>query len=363
VTWSSSGTDTAASEVVGYVLVTGITVLAIGLVVLTSGPTLDRLRSEQQYDSALRYFHDLDQGMEQLLSGSPAGSTPTWRIALGGGSLALDNGTQHKWAYAVDENANRDTWLGAYEDDDNQVDVEIQGSWSDGSDTLDVEATRWDADEDEALETSVSGSNPYTITLEEDDGGSSTDAPVAGTTIQLVLSEADEADPFAEAWITDAGTIEWTHSGSDQLRLLYQNTAIVGDRDDGQVLQNTPRLRPHDTLDDGTESLFVRLVSMEGALAVGGQTTATVLLQSEGTHSRHDASDVERVSVYPATSGETAWNRYLTADHRDFSFTWHDDPGSGSLSGPPAAVMTTGADGLDVSLAQTEATITLRGAS
>ncbi len=352
MTWRCPGSDTAVSEVVGYVLVTGITVVAITLVMLTSGPALDRIQADQQHDAMLGYYHDLDQAFSEILSGSPAGSTPVWRVGMGSGSLALDNGPGHMWAYAVDEHEDKRLFYGGFDDGDNTFTV-VRAGGSGSVTGLSAEAWSWDGTQKEEITVGVDGSDPWTITLTGED--------LESNTVEVRFSD-DDADEFSRVWFVDAGTVEWTNRGSDRTQLLYQNTGIISARDGGQVLHNQPRIPAPQVIEEDpkTENIFVRIAQIEGTASVGGQTQATVLVASDGNHVRHSTTQAERVQLYPPTSTTTAWERYLTNDVRGFDYTWDQAPGGEDI--PVAYKDTDGADDeLHVTMLQTEVTMALRG--
>lgn len=353
--WRLPETDVAASEVIGYVLVTGITVVAITLVLLTSGPALDEIRSNQQHDSMIRYFHDLDQNFDTILSGSPSGSTPVWRVAMGSGSLSVQNGTGHTWVYATDNDPDLETWYADFDDEDNRFTIDIQGSVS--GDVL-ANASLWEAGKETELDATVVHDNPYEIILNETSTGA--DVPLAGNTVQVELEESGNTDGvFAQVWITDAGSIQWANPGADLDRIVYQNTGIIALVDGGQVLHNDPRIKPTRQIEGDNEYDFVRLATVNGTATIGGRTTASVLLESQGNYERHSTTKAQRVQLYPPTSAAEAWERFLTNENRGYEYNWTSNQAGGTV---PVAYHDKPPRGeLHVTMVQTHVTARLQG--
>lgn len=365
MTWWQSSSDQAASEVVGYVLVTGISVLAITVVMLTGGPALEEIRSSQQHDSMLGYFHDLDAGFSMLLSGSPAGSTPVWRVSMSSGSISLDQGQGHVFVYAIDQEDTQEFWYHNFSDADDTFNIEqSQGSLSN---TLNVQAWSWEG----ATKTKISATASSTpagnweITLGE---------AIEGRSIEIAVHDGapGSTKPIARAWMIDTGAVEWTRGGAEQKRILYQNTGIFTIKSDDQhVLHNHPRIRePENAGTDGMH-LFVRVAKIDGTVSLGGRSTASVLISSDGNHARHSSSDVSRVQLYPPSAAKVAWKRFLTDDALGYTYAWDDNPGSGTSDVEPVAYIETGnpnwkrngnnLGSLSTTLVETEATLTLRG--
>lgn len=333
MTWWRAGSDDAVSDVVGYVLVTGISVMAITIVLLTSGPALEEIQSSQQHDSMIRYFHDLDQGVSMLLSGAPAGSTPVWRVAMPSGSISIDQGTGHIWAVATDKTSTRGLAYRAIDDGDNTFEIQFYA----GSAPADFQATatKWDAGKRTILDQPTitdlgTGNEEYQVELTN--GGA---VPIEDGSIEVRFYDGPPTDnaPFSRVWLVDSGAVEWSRAGSDFQRILYQNTAILALRDEGQVLHNDPRIRaPEDTGSNG-EHVFLRIARINGTVSLGGEVTASVLISSAGNHPRYSVADVERVQVYPPTSTTTAWQRFLTNANLGYTYAWDATPTPG---GPPA---------------------------
>lgn len=349
------------SEVVGYVLVTGITVVAITLVVMMSGPTLDRIQSDQAHDSMVGYFHDLDQSFSKILSGSPTGSTPLWRVALpGGASVSVTNGPGHMWAYAVDHEEEPQLVYGGFDDGDDTFTVVVDKGLIAGD--LEFDAWKWEGtdrvDDRKGLCTEDGGEWTCGISW-----------ALEGSTTEIVFSDSLGEDSFSRIWIVDGGSVVWTQPGSDPLRILYQNTGIISLRDGGEIMQNTPRIPAPQTLeedDDGDplkEHVFVRLTKVDGAVSIGGQTSATLLVSSDGTNVRHSTASAERVQLYPPTSADTAWQRYFNAtdDPTGFDYTWDEDPEGLGIPVYYKDKSTEDGGELHVTMLQTEITLGLRG--
>lgn len=368
MSWWHPAPDTAASEVVGYVLITGISILAITAVMLTSGPALEKVQSSQQHDAMLRYFHDLDQGFSMLLSGVPSGSTPVWSVSMSQGSISLDSGGDQIWVYATDKDiadnpgspgsSERTLWYRGFSDGDPTFTADLDGSSL--SNSLAVEAYRWQGATKTELSTSISGSAPewdISATL----GGK--DVYLDDNTTEWRFYDTSNPSnpsgpPFARAWIIDGGAVEWQRSGADFQRILYQNTAIVALIDDGQVMHNDPRLKEIDT-SGSTDHAFIRLANIDGTVSLGGQTSASVLLSSEGNHPRHASSKIEQVQLYPPTSTTTAWKRLLTDADTGYGYEWIADPDSGG--GEPAAIHNDGGNHISVTMVETNVHMTLQG--
>lgn len=352
------GSDAAVSEVVGYVLVTGITVLAITLVLLTSGPALDEIRSNQQHDSMLRYFHDLDQNFDTILSGSPSGAAPVWRVAMSSGSLSVDNGTDNMWVYATDHDEDHLTSYAEFNDEDNRFKIDVDGSL-DGN--LLANASVWEGGEDTEITADVSSAASgatHEITLRETDTGR--DVPLAGNTVQVEFEDSGNTDGvFSQAWITDAGTIEWANPGGDLDRIVYQNTAIIALVDGGQVLHNDPRIKPTQDLEGDNVYDYIRLATVNGSASIGGRTTASVLLSSQGNYERHSTTTAERVQLYPPVNTAEAWERLLTDDNRDYRYTWTSNEAGGTVDFAEHTKPSSGE--LHVTMVQTQVTASLQG--
>ncbi len=344
MTWRFTGPDAAVSEVVGYVLVTGITVVMIVLVVLMSSPTLDRIQSDQAHDSMVGYFHDLDQSFSKILSGSPMGSTPLWRVALpGGASVSVDNGPGHMWAYAVDHHEDKKLYYEGFDDAGDTFTVQAKDPGEiDGDITF--QAWKWEGTE----------------RVDDDFGLCDPDCELTwdlgGSTTEVRFSDNQDTN-FARVWIVDAGSVDWTRPGQDQFQILYQNTGIISLRDGGELMQNQPRIPAPQALndDEDEEHVFVRITKVQGAVSIGGQTSATLLVSSDGTNVRHSTATAERVQIYPATSAITAWERHLTDETRGFDYDW--DPDDQDI---PVAVKDKQEE-LHVTFLQTEVTLGLQG--
>jgi hypothetical protein len=356
------GHDRGADTVVGFVLVTGISLLMISVVMLMGAPALEQVQSRQQTDSMIGSFQRLDRGVSTLLSGAPAGTTPAWQVSMADGSMSLDEGGKHLWGYNanIDRNGNTyEVWFGEYADGDDQVKIHNNGT-AFGSDEFQLEAYRYEAGEEVAQHifnrTSLSAGSNFTI-------NDPAFWDLEGHSTQFKIFDRGNSNPdrpVAHAWFIDGGAVEWELSrGGSMTRILDQNTAIVAAIDGGQVMHNTPRLRAPDDSGEGTEDVFVRVVKLEGALATGGRSSTEVLVSSQGNHERVASGNATKVQIYPPTSMSEAWERYLTNEKAGFTYTWED--GFSVFDGKEAAVWYTSNDRLSTSLVETTVTLSRSG--
>lgn len=324
--------DLAADTVIGFVLVTGISLLMISVVMLVGAPALEQVQSRQQMDSMVASYQRLDRGVSTLLSGAPAGTTPSWQVSMADGSLSLDDGGEHVWGYVINKKIDGNEyrfWFGGYSDGDNELTLRYEGSNSIQDADFEIQAIRWEAGEDveeweDPAEPTVTTNDEYTF------GVTSSSADLWNiaehtTQIRLLDTSNDDGEQLvAEAWFIDGGAVEWKlTTGGSMKRLLYQNTGIIADIDDGHVLHNSPRLRTPDHSGDQME-VFVRVVSIDGAVAVGGRSTSEMLLSSQGNHDRFSSAMVTHVQLYPPTSLIPAWERHLTNEAAGFDYQWRD---------------------------------------
>jgi hypothetical protein len=358
--------DLAADTVIGFVLVTGISILMISVVMLMGAPALEQVQSRQQVDTMVGSYQRLDRGVSTLLSGAPAGTTPSWQVSMADGSLSLDDGGDQIWVFAVNrhqEGGDYEFWFGNYSDGDGKLDVKYSSGPSIPSGQFKMTGVRWDKEEDV-------DSNSETHTGSSFDPGDDyeiTDAvdwELAGHVTQVKLedqSNEDGNETVAEAWFIDAGAVEWELRRSQIIRLYYQNTGILADIDDGQVLHNTPRLRAPDT-DGETDSVFIRIVNLNGTVAVGGRSTSEILLSSEGNHPRVSTSNVTQVQLYPPTSMIEAWERHLTSDITGTAYDWDE---SDAVFGPNegAAFFDASGDEMSATLVETKVVMDRTGGS
>lgn len=347
--------DEGADTVIGFVLVTGISLVMISVVMLMGAPALEQVQSRQQVDSMVSSYQRLDRGVSTLLSGAPAGTTPSWQVSMAAGSLSLNEGGEHVWGVVANrhqEGGDYRFWFGEYADGDGEIVVE-----NDGEDVSQFEltATRWDTDSEEEDETSATTTLNSGNTFRFGDDVTEDLWNLAGNATQFRLRDTSNEPgnrTVAHAWFIDAGAVDWTLSRSDQIRLLYQNTAILADIDDGQVLHNMPRLRSPDT--DGSEdSVFVRVVNLNGTIAVGGRSTSDILLSSEGNHGRISTSNATEVQIYPPTSMHDAWERHLKDDDVGLGYSWMDDASRPFVGEESAAFFQTSEDEMTATLVET----------
>jgi hypothetical protein len=318
--------DAGADTVIGFVLVTGISILMISVVMLVGAPALEQVQSRQQVDSMVGSYQRLDRSVSTLLSGAPAGTTPSWQVSMADGSLTLDEGGTQIWGFAANrwqENQEYEFWFGEYDDGDSQVKILNAGPATNGD--LRVEITRWENDDDKTTDTE-------TIAGGLGNGGehdvNALTWDMAGQSTQIKLKDLGNEDgnrTVAHAWFVDAGAVEWSLSrGGEMKRLFYQNTGILADLDEGQVMHNPPRLRAPDDDVAGEESVFVRIVNLDGALSVGGRSTTDVLLSSEGNHARLSSGNATQAQIYPPTETLTAWKRHLATADDGLGYSWED---------------------------------------
>lgn len=318
--------DAAADTVIGFVLVTGISISLITVVMLMGAPALQEIQNRQQTDAMVSSYQRLDRGFTTLLSGAPAGTTPAWQVSMSQGSLSTQQGGEYVWGYAVNWTRFGNEYgleFADFADGDAEITI-YNDQQAFGSGDFVVQATRWEADT-EAADQTISGTQ-----LGTDSTTTKTlNWELAGHSTQLEFFDAEHSTdkPVAEAWFVDAGAVEWTVSGQDLTSLYYQNTAIIVDVDDGQVMQNAPRIRTPSDTGSGGESVFVRIVKIQGAVSMGGRSSGEVLLSSEGSHARLSSGDVHRVQLYPPTRTMEAWERRLTDESRDYTYELESDPG------------------------------------
>ncbi|MDX1610719.1 MAG: hypothetical protein R3185_00005, partial [Candidatus Thermoplasmatota archaeon] len=104
---------------VGFILITAIALISVTVVLLGGQPTLERLQAGQESEAMIGYMGDLEQEVTGLITGSPASTTPAWRVAMASGSLHLDQ-EGHIWGFTVDLTTNSLEWDSLH-DGDNQV--------------------------------------------------------------------------------------------------------------------------------------------------------------------------------------------------------------------------------------------------
>lgn len=364
--------DLAADTVVGFVLVTGISLLMMSVVMLMGTPALEQVQSRQQVDSMIGSYQRLDRGVSTLLSGAPAGTAPAWQVSMAEGSLSLDEGGDHLWGFVVNRWQQGETyefWIGDYADGDDQLVIENNGPHI-ASDDFQIKATRWEADDDVAVDTTKRTEFPddATYTLDDSSFDSGTFWDLEGHTTHLKLMDLGNDvgnETVAHVWLIDGGAVEWEQTrGGSMMRLLYQNTGIVADMDEGQVLHNTPRLQPPDEEVAGEEKVFVRVVNLQGAFSVGGRSTTEVLLSSEGNHPRISTANATQAQLYPPTGMIDAWKRHLTNENAGFNYDW-DAPGDRDVfvdaDDEQAAHYTPGDGELAATLVETNVNLTRAG--
>lgn len=326
--------DRAADTVIGFVLVTGISLLMITVVTILGTPALEQVRSRQQTDSMVGSFQRLDRSVTTLLSGAPSGSAPTWQVSMADGSLTVDDGPEQVWVYAAEIQRNNDHyqfWFGDYADGDRDIEIYYDAGgdgFSSPDQELAIEATRWEGDNQAAGPDGSTGTpaqdTSMTITLPWDVVGHS-------TKLELFDEEIGTDKPIAVAWIVDAGAVEWTLSNGHQQTVRYQNTAVVSQLDGGEVLHNIPRLPSNVIEGSDDERAFVRVVKLEGDASFGGRSSHELVVSNGGSHSRFSRGSIERVQLYPPTSTQQTWKDRVTNEDIDFTYDWEADPGGASF--------------------------------
>lgn len=335
MSWWHPSNDAAASEVVGFVLVTGISVAAITIVLLSGGPALEQVRSSQQHDAMVGYFHDFDQAVSQILSGAPKGSTPVWRVSMSAGSISVQD-DNHTWAYAVDKGQDG-LWYGNFSDGDHSFNITKNGSGSLNIDT--IKASAWDGAWETELDATNPGSVPADGSVEIKLTETGVNYDISGHTVSVTFYSGPPSDnpPFARVWFVDAGAVTWEKFGAKTQRIHYENSALISDIDEGQVLHNTPRIQPPEDDGDQGEHIFIRMLRINGSASFGGRQTAEILVSSEGNHPRHSSPNVTRIQLYPPERTSTVWERYLTNCPNGFTFTWKDDATDAENGSEPVA--------------------------
>lgn len=359
---ASDRRDLAADTVVGFVLITGISLVMITVVMLMGAPALEQVQSRQQVDAMVGSYQRLDRAVSTLLSGAPAGTTPAWQVSMGEGSLSLDDGGQHLWGFVANHERDGNAYgfsFASLADGDAEIEVHNDGPTGIGSDEFQVKATRWEAGDDAAFQWSSKMAFPADSSHTLDFW--SWDLEGRATQMELFDLAYSSEKPVAEAWFVDGGAITWTtDAGGSHTRVLYQNTAILTDIDNGQVMHNTPRLRGPESVGSGDDQkVFVRFVKFDGALAAGGRSTSEVLLSSQGSHTRVASTNVDSVQIYPPTGMMTTWERYLDDT---VGYDWEEDPG-GLGGDEQAATIAAGSNELSATLVETDITLRRTGAS
>lgn len=341
--------DVAADTVVGFVLVTGISLLMMSVVMLVGAPALEQVQSRQQVDAMIGSYQRLDRGVSTLLSGAPAGTAPAWSVSMADGSLSIDEGGDHLWGFVVNrwqQGGEYKFWIGGYADGDDELTIKNdEESTTIAADEFQITATRWEADDDVATQTTESYANQLgkgdTYTLNDASFASGGMWELSGQTTHLKLMDlGNDAGnrTVAHVWLIDGGAVEWEQtSGGSMMRVLYQNTGILADQDNGQVLHNTPRIRPPNEEVAGKEKVFIRVVSLQGALSVGGRSTTEVVLSSQGNHPRVSTANATQAQLYPPVSTIEAWERHLTNEKAGFTYTWNSNEGGSLFVGDEAA--------------------------
>jgi hypothetical protein len=350
-----------ADSVVGFVLIVGISLLTITVVTLTGGPLLSQFQSQQQAGAMQGSFTQLDQAVSTLVSGAPEGATPSWRVSMGQGSLSLDDGAPHIWGFAADTNLSGNQYRFFYADfSDPNDDLKIQ---ADGSNDIDnsmgrVNATKWDGSTDLKTTTVVDGVN-----IDSTSTPLSIPWDLEEHTTQIEVFDKDESSktPVAEAWFVPAGAVQWVSGASERrIELFYQNTGIIAETSNGQVFHNSPLLNGPQKTGNG-EKVFVRVVNLDGAFALGGRSNAEILVSGEGNHPRYSNSEVNRVQLYPPTRLIDAWERRLTDDVLGFTYTWTQDPAGEMADEGVATYNNGGINKLSTTFVQTDANMSHRG--
>jgi hypothetical protein len=320
---NASHQDGGASEVIGFVLVTAIVIVASTMVLMWGEPALDRVQSHEEVDSMIRYFSVLESEISGLASGAPEGSTPTWRLAMPRGEMHLDS-NPHVWAFVVDLPppvgvGDHHFSVGAFADGDAAFTLRNLG------DTVVTPSARAFSFAG-AIQTSLDDpaiAGPWTnggdrdkaITLEL--GGA--DQALAGGSFEVRIYDdlLSDDEPIARIFFIDSGALVWAlPAGGDLDRVIFENTGVIAEQDDVPLLHNNPRIPGPRTRDDGdAESVFVRVIRLSGSLSLSGRSTGEVLLGGGGNHGRFAAGAIERVSIYPAaTFAEAVWKDFLDDD-------------------------------------------------
>lgn len=318
------GPDVGVSHVVGFILITGISIVSIAVVLLGGGPTLERLQAGQETQSMTQAMVGLSEEIGNLVTGAPASTTPSWRVAFSQGTISL-NQTGHVWGYAVDLHSDHRIDWGSLQNGDGTIKAHLASS----SDIASPGVSAWSYDG--ATETQLTSAS-LTDTSTWSDGQTRTiELTSSPSTFELGSVDGikvhikDDTTVVAKAFFFDTGAVVWESSTGGQVReVAYENSGILVRQDDGVILRNTPTLRPPaDTGTQSTEkrSLFFRVIGLDGSASTGGQTSVTLLMDSGGNHARYSQADVERIQVYPPPRYDVGWHRLLTDELAGFPYS------------------------------------------
>ncbi len=318
---SRGGPDVGVSNVVGFVLITGISLLTISVVLLGGAPTLERVQSGQEVQSMTHAMNGLSEEVSTLVTGSPESTTPSWRTAFSRGTVSL-NQTGHVWGYAVDNHEDHRIDWGSLHNGDGTIEAYLASPSSVASPSATV--STYDGAKKTELGTAgfadgSSWADGETRTIDLVKGISDDDIDGIEVTVK------DGSTVIAKAFFFDTGAVIYSNAAGSQVQeVAYENSGVMVRQDQGVVLRNTPALRPPQetgTDKDPKRSVFFRVISLDGSASSGGQTSVTLLLDSGGNHARYSQADVERVQIYPAARYVDGWHRLLTDEVAGFPYT------------------------------------------
>lgn len=313
--------DDAADTVIGFILITLVALVAITLVLIGGEPALERVQSGQEADSMLRYFGDLETEVSGLITSSPAGATPVWRVAMPRGDLELRGA--HVWAYAVDLEVAGNTYrfdYAGFGDGDDRMSIQNPAT---GSTSLAAGARIDFYQHQGAVETAL-GTHSFA-------GGFPTGS-VEAVTLPIALEDnvlelrlfrdATDTTPVARVWFIDTGAMVWhLPVGGTNQRVAYENSGVISEQGNAAFVYNEPKLRQPKARSATIDDVFFRAINLDGTVSAAGRSATDVLLVSGGTHSRFSSSDVDRVQIYPALHWQTPWTQLLDEDTLGYTYT------------------------------------------
>lgn len=310
-----TGRDAGVSDVIGFILITAIALVSVTLVLLGGQPTLERLQSGQEVQAIAASMNSLDHEVESLITGAPASTTPTWRVSMGRGSVNL-NDTGHVWTVAVDLGSGINLEFGSLDDGDNLVCVKDNGSTSisDPQVRAFLHTASSVSQITGASVASGCGAGEWQLDVVSNIAGNSTE-------VRFHDGSPSSTPVLHRVYFIDSGAVIWSEGGQE---VAYENTAVILRQPNGLVMDQRPSLRPPQETGSSSSpksSIFVRVIKLNGTLGLSGQTSATVLLDSDGNHIRLANGDVERVQIYPPPRYREAWTRMLDDDTLGYPYT------------------------------------------